>query len=76
MNLFTVKEAAEICHNALFGNHGQNCCAATRTFVHEDIYDEFVKHSVNLANSRPVGDPFREETLQGPQVILWLMYYI
>lgn len=61
-------EAADLCHSAMFGNHGQNCCAGSRTFVHESIYDEFVKRAVKLAQKRPVGDPFNEETLQGPQV--------
>ncbi|XP_047498681.1 aldehyde dehydrogenase X, mitochondrial-like isoform X1 [Penaeus chinensis] len=61
-------EAVDLCHTAMFGNHGQNCCAGSRTFVHESIYDEFVKRAVKLAQKRPVGDPFNEEILQGPQV--------
>lgn len=61
-------EAAQLCHTALFGNHGQNCCAGSRTFVHESVYEEFVKRAVKLAQARPVGDPFDENTLQGPQV--------
>lgn len=63
-----VDDAAELCHGALFGNHGQNCCAGSRAFVHESIYDEFVKRAVKLAQARPVGDPFDEKTLQGPIV--------
>lgn len=61
-------EAAELCHTAMFGNHGQNCCAGSRTFVHESIYDEFVKRAVKLAKERIVGCPFDENTQQGPQV--------
>lgn len=34
-----VDEAVEIAHNAIFANHGQNCCAGSRTFVQEKIYD-------------------------------------
>ena len=52
----------------MFNNHGQNCCAGSRTFVHESIYDEFVKGAVKAAQNRPVGDPFDEGILQGPQV--------
>lgn len=63
-----MNEAAELCHTAMFGNHGQNCCAGSRTFVHESIYDEFVKRAVKLAKERIVGDPFDEKTQQGPQV--------
>lgn len=65
---FDVKEAAEIAHNALFNNHGQNCCAGSRTFVHSKIYDEFVKHAKQLARDRTVGDPFDPKTQQGPQI--------
>lgn len=66
--LSTVDEAAEVCHTAMFGNHGQNCCAGSRTFVHESIYSEFVKRAVKLAKERVVGDPFEEKTQQGPLV--------
>ncbi|KAL7644454.1 UNVERIFIED_CONTAM: hypothetical protein RMT77_005286 [Armadillidium vulgare] len=65
---YDLNEAAEICYGAVFNNHGQNCCAGTRTFVHESIYNDFVKLAVKLAKQRPVGDPFDEATLQGPLV--------
>lgn len=61
-------EAAELCHTAMFGNHGQNCCAGSRTFVQESIYEEFLKRAVKLAQERIVGDPFDEKTQQGPLV--------
>lgn len=62
-------EAAEIAHNAIFANHGQNCCAGSRTFVQAGIYDQFVKKAVELAKARKVGDPFEDGVQQGPQVI-------
>jgi aldehyde dehydrogenase (NAD+) len=37
-------------------------------FVHEKIYDEFVKRSVEASKKRKVGDPFAKDTDQGPQV--------
>ena len=66
--IITVKEAAEIAHHALFDNHGQSCCAGSRTFVHAKVYDEFVKEAKKLAEDRKVGDPFDEKTDQGPQI--------
>jgi len=63
-----IKWAAGIAHNGVFANAGQVCCAGSRTFVHEDIYDEFVAESKLLANERKVGDPFSLETSQGPQI--------
>lgn len=47
---------------------GQCCTAGSRTFVHESIYDEFVKRAVKRASEKAVGDPFDESTEQGPQV--------
>ncbi|XP_054001280.1 aldehyde dehydrogenase 1A1 [Hylaeus anthracinus] len=63
-----VKEAAKIAYDAVFANHGQNCCAGSRTFVHSKIYDEFVKHAKQLASETKVGDPFDSKTQQGPQI--------
>ncbi|XP_076619032.1 aldehyde dehydrogenase X, mitochondrial [Colletes latitarsis] len=63
-----VKEAAEIAYNAIFANHGQNCCAGSRTFVHSKIYNEFVSHAKKLALETKVGDPFDSKTQQGPQI--------
>jgi len=52
----------------LFLNMGQCCIAGSRLFVHEKIYDEFVKRSAEVSAARVVGDPFSEKTEQGPQI--------
>ncbi|XP_076278805.1 aldehyde dehydrogenase 1A1 [Lasioglossum baleicum] len=65
---FDVKEAAKIAHEAVFANHGQNCCAGSRTFVQAKIYDEFVVQAKQLAAQRTLGDPFDSKTQQGPQI--------
>lgn len=62
-----IDKAVEEVHFALFFNQGQVCCAASRIFVHENVYDEFVEKSVKLAKKRRVGDPFTTVD-QGPQV--------
>ena len=54
---------------------GQCCCAGSRLFVHEAVYDEFVAKSVQRANKRTVGDPFTEVE-QGPQVCFFYFLYI
>ena len=54
---------------AMHGVQGQCCTAGSRTFVHEDIYDEFVKRAKARAENHKVGDPFQDDTEQGPQVI-------
>ena len=60
--------AVEQSHVAVFSNMGQCCVAGTRTFVHEDIYDDFVKRSKERAEKRVVGDPYELTTESGPQV--------
>ncbi|GFR81909.1 retinal dehydrogenase [Elysia marginata] len=59
-----VAQAQEACMT----NMGQCCCAGTRTFVHENIYDEFVTKSRELALKRKTGDPFESTTINGPQI--------
>ncbi|VAI72910.1 unnamed protein product [Triticum turgidum subsp. durum] len=54
-----IDQAVELAHFALFFNQGQCCCAGSRTFVHERVYDEFVEKSKARALKRVVGDPFR-----------------
>ncbi|MBV9302389.1 MAG: aldehyde dehydrogenase family protein [Acidobacteriaceae bacterium] len=63
-----LEEAVEGSHFALFFNQGQCCCAGSRAFVEDKIYDEFVARSTERAKRRTVGDPFDTKTEQGPQV--------
>ncbi|RLN09817.1 aldehyde dehydrogenase family 2 member B7, mitochondrial-like [Panicum miliaceum] len=63
-----VDQAVELAHHAVFFNQGQCCCAGSRTFVHERVYDEFVEKSKARAMKRVVGDPFRNGVEQGPQI--------
>ena len=62
-------QAVEGSHFALFFNQGQCCCAGSRAFVEEKVYDEFVERSAERAKRRRVGDPFDKQTEQGPQVV-------
>lgn len=60
--------AVETAHFGLFFNQGQCCCAGSRIFVEDAIYDEFVARSVERAKKRAVGNPFDLNVEQGPQV--------
>jgi len=55
-------------HFGLYFNQGQCCCAGSRLFVQEKIYDQFVDKLVGLNQKRKMGNPFDPETEQGPQV--------
>jgi len=61
-------QAVEASHNAVFFNMGQCCLAGTRTFVQEDIYDEFVRRSVERAKKRVIGNPWEMGVESGPQI--------
>uniref|UniRef100_V5GV15 Aldehyde dehydrogenase, mitochondrial n=1 Tax=Anoplophora glabripennis TaxID=217634 RepID=V5GV15_ANOGL len=63
-----IEKAVEAAHFGVFFNQGQVCCAGTRTFIEDSIYDEFVERSVERARNRRVGNPFDPQTEQGPQV--------
>jgi len=52
----------------IFFNHGQCCCAGSRIYVQEGIYDKFVERFKERASKNVVGDPFAKDTFQGPQV--------
>ncbi|HON42079.1 MAG TPA: aldehyde dehydrogenase family protein [Bacillota bacterium] len=49
-------------------NQGQVCCAGSRVFVHEDIYDKFLAECVAAFNKVKVGLPWEEDTIMGSQV--------
>ncbi|XP_061953705.1 benzaldehyde dehydrogenase, mitochondrial-like isoform X1 [Populus nigra] len=63
-----VDKAVELAHFALFFNQGQCCCAGSRTYVHERVYDEFIEKAKARALRRVVGDPFKKGVEQGPQI--------
>jgi len=52
----------------IFFNHGQCCCAGSRVYVQDGIYDDFVQRFKARATANRLGDPFHPETFQGPQV--------
>lgn len=49
-------------------NQGQVCCAGSRVFVQESIYDKFVAEIVDAFQKVNVGDPLNPETQMGSQV--------
>jgi aldehyde dehydrogenase (NAD+) len=63
-----IDDAVEGAHLGLFVNQGQSCCAGSRVFVEQSIYEEFVEKSIARARKRRVGDPLDPLTDQGPQV--------
>jgi aldehyde dehydrogenase (NAD+) len=52
----------------IFFNHGQCCCAGSRVYVQEGVYDKFIELFKQRTAKNVVGDPFAADTFQGPQV--------
>ena len=72
----SVEYAVKESHTALFMNMGQVCTAGSRTFVQDEIYDEFVKRAVELAKQRPIGSPWEPSNDSGPQVCTLVYAYV
>lgn len=63
-----IEQAISWVNFGIYFNHGQCCCAGTRIYVQEGIYDKFIEAFKKRAQQNKVGDPFDAETFQGPQV--------
>jgi aldehyde dehydrogenase (NAD+) len=63
-----VDTAVSIAHIGLFLNQGQACCAGSRVYVQEGIYDKFVAAAVKKATAIKVGAYTEKNVEQGPQV--------
>ncbi|XP_006894442.1 PREDICTED: retinal dehydrogenase 1-like isoform X3 [Elephantulus edwardii] len=60
--------AVEFAHVGVFHHQGQCCVAASRLFVEESIYDEFVRRSVERTKKYVLGNPLTPGVNQGPQI--------
>ncbi|HJD97352.1 aldehyde dehydrogenase family protein [Mailhella massiliensis] len=49
-------------------NQGQVCCAGSRVFVQDSIYDRFVEEAVKRFNAVKVGLPWEADTQMGCQI--------
>jgi aldehyde dehydrogenase (NAD+) len=63
-----LEAAVDGAHFALYMNQGQCCCAGSRLFIEEKVYDEVVDRMADKIKQVKLGDPFDPETEQGPQV--------
>lgn len=61
-------QAVEGVQMGILINQGQICCAGSRVFVQEGIYDQFVEKAVAAFNKVKVGMPWDRDTQMGSQV--------
>lgn len=62
------EKALEGAQLGILWNSGQVCCAGSRIFVHEDIYDEFLEQVVVAFNNIKVGLPWEDDTIMGAMI--------
>lgn len=62
------EKAIEGVQMGILFNQGQVCCAGSRVFVHEDIWDKFLAECVDAFNKVKVGLPWEKDTVMGSQV--------
>ena len=50
----------------IFGASGQSCIAGSRLYLHQKIYDEFLKKLIDKAEKIKLGSPMEEDAQMGP----------
>jgi acyl-CoA reductase-like NAD-dependent aldehyde dehydrogenase len=58
------KVAAAVAEGCFY-NNGQSCCAVERVYVHEKIFDSFMKQMVEETKKLKAGDPLSKDHQQG-----------
>ncbi len=61
-----VKTVAASGVEGAFYNNGQSCCAVERIYVHENIYDDYVKAFLEEAKQMKLGSPTDDGVFLGP----------
>jgi acyl-CoA reductase-like NAD-dependent aldehyde dehydrogenase len=61
-----VEAAAETLIDGAMFNSGQCCCGIERIYLHDDIYDAFIKKAVAIVQGYKLGNPLDPETTLGP----------
>lgn len=51
----------------IFYNTGEVCCAGSRIYVQEGIYDKIAEELAAAVKNLKIGDPFKEDTFMGAQ---------
>ncbi|MGF1573303.1 MAG: aldehyde dehydrogenase family protein [Sumerlaeia bacterium] len=63
-----IETAAQGAASSIFFNQGQVCCAGSRLFIHEAIYEDVIGRMGEIANAVKVGAGMSESTEMGPLV--------
>ncbi|HXB29720.1 MAG TPA: aldehyde dehydrogenase family protein [Puia sp.] len=61
-----IKQVAAATADGAFYNNGQSCCSVERIYVHESVYDEYIREFVKEVSSWKVGEPTEPGIYFGP----------
>ncbi len=61
-----IKSTAAGTADGAFYNNGQSCCAVERIYVHEKVYDRYIKEFTDEVKSWKIGTPTEEGVYIGP----------
>lgn len=61
-----LKQVASATADGAFYNNGQSCCSVERIYVHDSIYDEYIKEFVKEVSSWKIGEPTEPGVYFGP----------
>ncbi|MDI9357413.1 MAG: aldehyde dehydrogenase family protein [Phycisphaerales bacterium] len=61
-----IDEVVAVTADGAFYNTGQSCCSVERIYVHEKIYDDYVRRFVQEVKRYKMGDPTKDDTYLGP----------
>ncbi|EDO17288.1 hypothetical protein Kpol_538p48 [Vanderwaltozyma polyspora DSM 70294] len=62
-----LKNAVQNIMTGIYFNSGEVCCAGSRVYVQDTVYDQLIEEIRAAAENVKVGDPFNENTFQGAQ---------
>lgn len=62
-----IKKAVNSLVLGIFFNSGEVCCAGSRVFIQEGVYDEVLEEFKKAAENLKVGNPFEDGVFQGAQ---------
>ncbi|HTB24986.1 MAG TPA: aldehyde dehydrogenase family protein, partial [Puia sp.] len=61
-----IKQVATATADGAFYNNGQSCCSVERIYVHESVYDEYIREFVKEVASWKIGEPTEPGVYFGP----------
>ncbi|KAH8424763.1 mitochondrial aldehyde dehydrogenase [Aspergillus melleus] len=64
-----IDQTVKWAHAGIMSNQGQICSGTSRIIVQKGVYEQFIAaFKKYTAQTSKVGDPFRDDTFQGPQI--------